>query len=62
MSPKTELDTQFHIQKREKNIKKEKEGTKYIGKGSNKNNPVHSFPIFKFSLNAPIAEAYSAMQ
>jgi len=44
------------------NIKKEEGGTKYFGKGSNKNNPLHSFPNFKFSLNAFFAEAYNAMQ
>lgn len=44
------------------NEKKEKGGTKYFGKGSNKNNSLHSFPNFKFSLNAFFAEAYNAMQ
>lgn len=50
----------LYIKKGEK--KKKKEGTKYFGKGSNKNNPLHSFPIFKFPLNAFFVEAYNAMQ
>jgi hypothetical protein len=37
--------------------KKEKEG-----KGSNKNNPFHSYPIFKFSLSACFSKAYNSMQ
>jgi len=51
----------FIHKKGRENIKKEKGGTKYIGKGLNKNNPLHSFPIFKFSLNTFFAETYSAM-
>lgn len=38
-----------YIKRERKNKKK---GTKYFGKGSNKNNPLHSFPVFKFSLSA----------
>ena len=45
-----------------KGREKIKKGTKYFGKGSNKNNPIHSFPIFKFSLSAFFAEAYNVMQ
>jgi len=60
--PKLNWTHYFIYKKRRENIKKEKEGIKYFGKGSNKNNPLHSFPIFKFSLNAFFVEAYNAMQ